>query len=760
MRPIVRNYSALSPHDFELLVADLLSADTGRAFQAFGDGPDGGIDLRYRGASGLHIVQCKHYRDGQFASLRRAAAKEAVRLAGRQPLASYTFVTTHRLTVKQHDSLENALESIGAKELRILGAEALEGLLNRHEAVERAHVKLWLSSSAQLSRVTNAGLYHRSRRLWLETEKLLPRYVETGAFVRARARLREEGVLIITGPPGIGKTTLATMLVVDAAVDGHQAFEVSADIEEGNQVVGQPEPQVFLYDDFLGSTFLQDRLGKNEDKRLTAFMREIAASEGKLLVMTTREHILHQAVQFYEELERAGVTVRRHVLQLSDYSRLDRARIFCNHAWESGQLTQAARDDMEPEGVHGLILDHGNFSPRLVEHVTGLGQKKLGIAETSDYAKFVVGVFDRPEVIWRTAFERQLDDFQRAILVALASFPRPVTTGNLETAFRSYCAALGVVIRGPAFRDAVTVLDETWISVTRFGGERLVAPANPSVRDFVASWLAESTTEASAAVDGACYYQQLRWLYVQVLEEIPRNLRASLRELWLRAIERCYDAPALDQLSLSESGMTRVQTFSIDWAGRLVQALQMSNSYVGLRPLNGWVYDQLPQVIERWNAGYVNRPSAAALIGELRRRGHLPPEVLEAALASVCHKPAVIGDWRAIGELGVVAPKLWDDFPELVGSFREFASEVIANPEASLGDLEAIGDIASSSLNHDEVLGYLERARRGTDPSWLDEDPQLDEAFDFNEFERSEKTSSVAASKIRRLFRQLARQQK
>jgi MinD superfamily P-loop ATPase len=68
--------------------------------------------------------------------------------------------------------------------------------------------------------------------------------------------LRKEGVCVIAGVPGIGKTTLAKMLLADAVHDGYEAIQVSADVEEAWNVYAPGCKQAFYYDDFLGRTAL------------------------------------------------------------------------------------------------------------------------------------------------------------------------------------------------------------------------------------------------------------------------------------------------------------------------------------------------------------------------------------------------------------------------------------------------------------------------------------------------------------------------
>lgn len=77
----VRNYAALSDHDFELFIADLLGADEGKDFEVSSRGADGGIDLHHDSGCELDIVQCKHMLDISASQLRTTAKKKAENFA-------------------------------------------------------------------------------------------------------------------------------------------------------------------------------------------------------------------------------------------------------------------------------------------------------------------------------------------------------------------------------------------------------------------------------------------------------------------------------------------------------------------------------------------------------------------------------------------------------------------------------------------------------------------------------------------------------
>jgi hypothetical protein len=364
----MRDLRSMSDVEFEQLCGDLLGADSGTHFERFKRAADGGVDLRSRDQSGaLQIVQCKHYVRTTFSGLYRDLAKEVANVEVEQPTI-YWVATSSELTRYQKDKIHRLFDRWMPNTGFILGAHDVDALLTKHPDIERRYIKVWLESGAVLKRVINTAAYERSAHLLDRIFATLPRYVEGRGFERARELLDEHRVCIISGPPGIGKTTLAHVLTARAIRNQFEPIEISEDIEEAWDVWEAKGKQVYVYDDFLGRVNLTERLGKNEDHRLSDFIDRVRRSESKLLILTTREYILEDARRTYEELHR--LDERLHlVLQLRDYSRIDRARILYNHLWHSDVDAEELLDLLE-ERRYLEIIDHRNFNPRLIEYLT------------------------------------------------------------------------------------------------------------------------------------------------------------------------------------------------------------------------------------------------------------------------------------------------------------------------------------------------------------------------------------------------------
>jgi ATP-dependent exoDNAse (exonuclease V) alpha subunit len=247
----------------------------------------------------------------------------------------------------------------------LVGLEDLNNLLGRHQEIETKHHKLWLTSQAVLQRVLHNATFLQTE---LERESIMRRlslYVQTPAFDRARRLLDQYNYCIISGIPGIGKTTLAEILIIHLLEGGFELVVATSNIAEALHLLRSERSQTVYYDDFLGRSSLGEKLGKNEDRSLLRLLKEVRSSSSKKLILTTREYILAQAKQTYELLNDRDLDLGRCVVQLEDYTRYDRARILYNHLFFF-DVPDAHTSALLADRRYKTIVDHRNFSPRIV----------------------------------------------------------------------------------------------------------------------------------------------------------------------------------------------------------------------------------------------------------------------------------------------------------------------------------------------------------------------------------------------------------
>jgi hypothetical protein len=580
-----------------------------------------------------------------------------------------------------------------------------------------------LPSSTQLQSTLNAGTYARTRALVKDIFEILPRWVPSSAFYEARQILDKEHVCVIAGVPGIGKTTLAKMLLADSIDLGYEAIQVSSDIEEAWKVFEPGIKQAFYYDDFLGRAALTERYNKNEEDRLLMFMHRIAASKTTLFILTTREYILQQARQLYEKLDFEGIEKRKLLLRLDHYSRIDRARIFYNHAFFSNQLSKKARRGLLRDRAYLKIIDHPKYNPRQIEWITGLSSYELNAHDNENYVSFALSAMDDPIRIWRHGFEQQLNDIQRALLLVLDSIPDKAEHEDLQKAFIGFCSAGNLDTKGRAFERALEVLDDSFVRTFHDVGLIFITVYNPAVEDFLAAYIKSSQTDAKIAVNGAVFFEQIERLgYLLKTPEIPP---AWLADDFVRALSRCANAPSCSWYQVyygrdAEEPTTTRRDVSLEYRVNYIGRMKSWGLPYCKQPLLSEIcsiYEQAKTVaIERWSKGQGDRGEAIKLLTMMLGRREDIVDALKAIKKLIATNLHYTQAFSYVLSLRKSFPNAYDkkEWAALQQSFSTVAQEDLDNwnemtDSQEVSDIEVYAELMGVDLDPHEIQRTRER---------------------------------------------------
>jgi hypothetical protein len=597
------DFSQLSAFDFEMLVHNLLEKEWGCRLEAFKSGRDRGVDLRHScpRSGSKTIIQCKHYVGSGFSKLLSHLKKEEAHKVFALAPDRYVLVTSVGLTPDNKDEIQKAfaphLKSTGD----IIGQTEINKLLETHQEVEQSNFKLWLTSKAVLDQVLHNAELCQTEFAVEKVINKLPLYVQNDCYPRATEILDESNVVIISGEPGIGKTTLADMLLYSYLSKGYTPVIIRSDLKEGRSLYNKGEKQVFYYDDFLGQTFLRERyasLLRNEDASLIDFIDMIKTSSNAKLIMTTREHILSNALLGSERLRRSPLVDYRCILQITDYGRAARARILYNHIFFS-ELPESYRNALIDDNFYATILGHRNFNPRLIEWLSSY--RRIGKTEPSQYREFILGILENPQEIWHEAFQRQISDYARSVLMARFTFGREVGVGALRRAWKSLSDFEARKYNYSLCRDRYEVVlkevEGSFLSITNGSVEFL----NPSIKDFISGEIIASPERLRDLVQASLWFEQLvtlwRWS-LQLKASGPRAIINGASEQFVSAVEAAIARPYRRAVTYAD-GTSAVYQLDLDPEARMAALLAMTDDLKSDRLL-ALMPSVVESILERW----------------------------------------------------------------------------------------------------------------------------------------------------------------
>lgn len=478
----------LNDKEFEAVAMHMVGFLTGQRLERFKPGKDQGVDGRYFVDPGREVViQAKHWeKTGINHLLRYLRDREVPKVIKLAP-HRYIFVTSVPLSRAD----KQAITALFAPHLQapsdIFGNYDIQDFLRDHTEVAQQHYKLWLCSADVLGMMLNAPIIGRSQFKMEEVLAFAPKYVATKCHDEATRRLDHLGSIIITGEPGIGKSTLAEQLVLNYAAKDYQVCVVHDDLRELEGIWAKDRRQVFYFDDFLGRNYLEAIEG-NRDSAILAFMRRVQKDNSKRFILTSRTSILQQGKSLSELFREQNLDEKEFEVRVVDLTAFEKAHILYNHIW-FGELSPEFVEQLYVQKRYKVIVAHRNFNPRLIAFITD--SHKVAGVPAECYWDYVEAMLKNPRDIWQGFFENQLDAMGRLIVTLVAFHGGEITEPHLRAALergrlqeipppsppewaltfeRSFRMSVGAIITR---------------NVERAGKDPVVGLFNPSVGDYI-----------------------------------------------------------------------------------------------------------------------------------------------------------------------------------------------------------------------------------------------------------------------------------
>lgn len=561
------NLLNLSSYEFEILTRDILQKHLGTFIESFSDGADGGIDLRCS-ITGNTIVQCKRYKE--YSTLKSKLPAEAESVSKLKP-DRYIFVTTVKLTPARKDHILSTFKPYIASTEDILGEGEINNLLNIHTEIAQKHYKLWMSSIDVLNTILNKNIINKSKFQLEDIEEKVKLYVQNSSFPEAKEILKKENYVVISGIPGIGKSTLAEMLSFDLLANGVEEFIYLSDsIDPAFTKYNETKSQVFLFDDFLGRNFLENTIGTNEEKKILNFIKKIKKSKGKFLVFTTREYILNQAKQKFDLFD--TYKFQTCIIDLSKYTDLVKGKILYNHLFFSS-ISIEYINELINQNTLDKIIQHKNYNPRIIETITI--NEEWNNCTPEKFPNEVLEFFNNPNRVWEHAFENTISELSRIVMYNLLFLGGNIEMHTLYESVKQYMGSPSYLNKesfgSSSFKKSLKELENTFIKTNKpnRGTGHTISYQNPSIQDFLVYYIREEDQIKTTIIESAHYLQPLLRIFSNRNEDHTINkldLSQNLSSILESKLIKSFDSLKFDLGSFySNRNLSETTVYKLFW---------------------------------------------------------------------------------------------------------------------------------------------------------------------------------------------------
>lgn len=267
-----------------------------------------------------------------------------------------------------------------------------------------------------LEKILHKGVYTASHYKLEEIRENIKKFVVVKNYEKAIEKLDTMHAVIISGIPGIGKTTLAEHLVLYYENQGYEFFSIDSSINEIESIYDARKKQIFYFDDFLGSTFLEAIEG-HADTKILSFIYRISRDENKRFILTSRTNILNRGKFLSTKFSDRNIDQNEFELRIEDITRLEKAKILYNHIYFTS-LSSEMVEELYTDKRYKIIIDHPNFNPRIISFITN--KNNFINLDSNEFWDQVLQSLEHPEVIWSKVFENnQIDAISIDVVVAI-----------------------------------------------------------------------------------------------------------------------------------------------------------------------------------------------------------------------------------------------------------------------------------------------------------------------------------------------------
>ncbi len=524
-------HNLLAPTEFETFCTHVLEIrENPIKFTTYRRGRDGGIDIKSTNTQEKIIGQCKLYIPQNERGLINNLKKELLKCK-RLKLDRYIICVNINLSVSLSKEILELFKGYKRCEEDIIDGQKLNKYLEQpaYEYLFKIYSKLLVPNlkavEIALEKVINRKFYNISRTFLLDLIDKHKLYHNTEQLQHLIQKLEEDKVIILSGNPGVGKTTTAKMIAnyfinrkkSEVFYLGENDYAETTSVLENNRLI--------IVDDFWGQNF-SPKIKDNStyEREFVSLINNFKSFDNSYLILISREYILKDILKNAELETEHIVRDNKYIIQLKDYSKEDKVKIFLNHLifydFELAYLESLSYSD---EFEH--ILNHKNYSPRILEIF--IKRYKIEVYQSSyDFYDKLHKYLDNPIEYWTQAFKKLSPNAQLILLVLLITSD-PMNSEDLRNSFNSVQEDarnyLNLKINPQEFETELKKLEEFYIFIEKdeFYNTFYIKFQSPGIKDYLLEYLrTDGYLWIKPIIKNAIFFNQLTFIFSTEKEKI------------------------------------------------------------------------------------------------------------------------------------------------------------------------------------------------------------------------------------------------
>ena len=264
-------------------------------------------------------------------------------------------------------------------------------------------------------------------------------------------------------------------------------YNIENSINEAENIYKRDEKQIFYFDDFLGANYL-NAFEDKKDSHIVKFMDRIKRDKTKRFILTSRTNIFNQGLALSDTFKSKNVENEEFIIKIESLEDIDKALILYNHIWHS-DLNEEFIDEIYVDKRYKKIIKHKNFNPRLIAFITDTQKIQKEQIEAKDYWNYIVEKLANPQDIWKNTFDKQSDDFTRAIVMLTVFNGNKIEEDKLRDSYYKYIELAGLTSSSNASKEFDSIIEEVvkyFLNRNQTYNEKIeYSLFNPSIADFI-----------------------------------------------------------------------------------------------------------------------------------------------------------------------------------------------------------------------------------------------------------------------------------